>query len=76
MDKLIASLWGAIKSKTIWAAAAIAVLGVFAEPVKAWIEANPGTFSTLVGVLFTALRSATTESLAAKGNPPGQPTSP
>lgn len=66
------AILGALKSKTMWAALALVVFGTLAEPVNAWISANPGIASTVIGAVFAALRAFTTQSLPAKGNPPGQ----
>lgn len=71
MDKL----WGALKSKTIWVAVIAAALPFIAPPVQDWIAANPGFYSAALGMAMMALRAFTTQSLAEKGNPPGQPPS-
>ena len=60
------SLFGAFKSKTIWASVGVAVLGVLVPPVNAWIAANPGTAATAVSVLMAVLRTMTTTSLSNK----------
>lgn len=60
------SLFGALKSKTIWLAVATAVLGVFVKPVNDWIAANPGSASTVVAAMFGLLRTLTNTSLASK----------
>ena len=60
------SLFGALKSKTIWASVGVAVLGVLVPPVNVWIAANPGTAATAVSVLMAVLRTMTTTSLSNK----------
>lgn len=62
MDAII----GALKSKTMWAAVALIVLGTVADPVQAWISTHPGLASTVIGAVFAALRAFTTQSLPEK----------
>lgn len=71
MDKII----GALKSKTMWVAVAMAALPFIAQPVQDFIASHPGAAGTAMGVAMATLRAFTTQSLAAKGNPPGQPPS-
>lgn len=60
------AILGSLKSRTMWAALALVVLGTVADPVQAWISANPGLASVVIGAVFAALRAFTTESLKAK----------
>ena len=64
------AILGALKSRTMWAALATVVLGTLVVPVQAWITAHPGPAAAVVGVVFAALRTMTTTSLADKGAPP------
>lgn len=57
---------GALKSKTVWVAVATVLLGALAEPVQAYIAANPGVASSVIGVVMVALRAMTTSSLSDK----------
>jgi uncharacterized lipoprotein YajG len=58
---------GALKSKTIWVAVATILLGALADPVQAWIAANPGVAASVAGVVMAVLRGLTTGSLSDKG---------
>ena len=60
------SLFGALKSKTIWAGVATAVAGQHFPVVDVWVAANPSTASALVGGLMVVLRAVTTTSLSGK----------
>jgi hypothetical protein len=60
------SLFGALKSKTIWAGVATAVAGQLFPVVDVWVAANPSTASALVGGLMVVLRAVTTTSLSGK----------
>jgi hypothetical protein len=60
------SLFGAFKSKTVWAGVATAVAGQLFPVVDGWVASNPSTASALVGALMVVLRALTTTSLADK----------
>lgn len=47
-----------LKSKTLWTALTVAICA-FIPPVSEFIKANPETFATMIGVLFTGLRLIT-----------------
>jgi hypothetical protein len=68
------ALLGAAKSKTMWAALAAAVIPFVFPAIDAWVAAHPGPTGILVGAVFAALRTITSESLSAKGT--GNPTPP
>lgn len=70
------AILGALKSKTMWASLGTIILGTIVPPVNAWIAIHPGVASTAVGLVFGILRMFTTQSLEAKGSPPGQAASP
>jgi hypothetical protein len=60
------SLFGALKSKTVWAGVATAVAGQLFPVVDVWVAANPSSAATLVGTLMVVLRAVTTNSLSDK----------
>ncbi len=60
------SLLGAFKSKTVWAGVATALAGQLFPVVDVWVATNPGTASTLVGLVMIALRAFTNKALADK----------
>ena len=60
------SLLGALKSKTVWAGVATAVAGQLFPVVDVWVAANPGTASSVVGLLMIVLRTFTNKALADK----------
>lgn len=60
------TLFGALKSKTVWAGVATAILGQIFPVVDVWVAANPSTAATLVGGLMIVLRAVTNTSLANK----------
>ena len=61
------SLWGVLKSKTMWAAVVTAVLPFISEPVQDWITLHPGPYAALAAALMAALRFFTKDSLNEKG---------
>lgn len=60
------SLLGALKSKTVWAGVATAVLGQIFPAVDVWVATNPSTAASLVGGLMIVLRAVTTKALNQK----------
>lgn len=58
----VTSSKSALKSKTLWAAAIVAVVPLIpgvGPAVSAWIAANPTLFSAGLGAVFAGLRAVT-----------------
>lgn len=63
-------IFGALKSKTVWAGVIAIVAGALIPGVQDWIAAHPGGSADAAGLALIVLRALTTESLAEKGGGP------